>query len=112
MKIAIPLAAGLLSPHFGQCEEFAILEVDEQTREISDKSLHPTPPHEPGALPRWLQELGADIIIAGGMGRRAERLFTQNGIAVVVGASAESPEKLVSAYLDGTLQSGANLCDH
>jgi ATP-binding protein involved in chromosome partitioning len=52
------------------------------------------------------------VIIAGGMGRRAQQLFAQNGITVVVGAPAETPEQLVSAYLSGTLETGGNLCDH
>ena len=112
MKIAVPLAAGRLSMHFGHCEEFAILEVDEQARKVLNKSVYKSPPHEPGALPRWLHELGANMIIAGGMGQRAQQLFAQNNITVMVGALVESPEKLVSAYLDGTLQSGVNLCDH
>ena len=112
MKIAVPLAAGRLSMHFGHCEEFAILEVDEQARKVLNKSVHKSPPHEPGALPRWLHELGANVIIASGMGQRAQQLFAQNSITVMVGASAESPEKLVSAYLNGTLQAGDNICDH
>ena len=33
------------------------------------------PPHEPGVLPGWLHHLGADVIIAGGMGQRAISLF-------------------------------------
>jgi hypothetical protein len=31
---------------------------------------------------------------------------------VVVGAPAETPEKLVADYLAGTLQVGENVCDH
>ncbi len=46
------------------------------------------------------------------MGQRAQQLFNQNQIEVVVGASADTPENLVSAYLNGTLQSGENACDH
>ena len=112
MKIAIPIVEGRLSAHFGHCEEFAILEADEQSREIIHKSVHKAPPHEPGMLPRWLHEQGAEVIIAGGMGPRAQQLFAQNGITVVVGAPAEPPEQLASAYLSGTLQAGENICDH
>ena len=112
IKIAIPLASGRLSAHFGHCEEFAILEVNEETREVLNTTRHEPPAHEPGVLPRWLHELGANTIIAGGMGQRAQQLFTQNEIMVVVGAPAESPEVLVSAYLDGTLRTRDNLCDH
>ena len=32
MKIAIPLAAGRLCMHFGHCEQFALVEVDEAPR--------------------------------------------------------------------------------
>ena len=112
MKIAIPVADGRLSAHFGHCEAFAILEADQHGKEVGSKSMHEAPPHEPGLLPRWLHELGTDVIIAGGMGRRAQQLFAQNGITVVVGAPDETPEQLASAYLSGTLQAGENICDH
>ena len=112
MKIAIPVAEGRLSAHFGHCESFAIFESDQQGKEIAGKSVHDAPPHEPGLLPRWLHELGADVIIAGGMGQRAQQLFAQNDITVVVGAPSETPEELASAYLSGTLQAGENICDH
>ena len=112
MKIALPLAEGRLCMHFGHCEQFALIEADEVTRTIAGKQLLTPPPHEPGVLPRWLHEQGANVIIAGGMGQRAQSLFTENGIKVVVGAAAETPENLVAAYLAGTLQTGANVCDH
>ena len=112
MKIAIPMAGGKLCMHFGHCEQFALLEADEKTKKIAGTTLLTPPPHEPGVLPRWLHEQGANVIIAGGMGQRAQSLFAENGIRVVVGAAAETPENLVAAYLAGTLQTGANVCDH
>jgi ATP-binding protein involved in chromosome partitioning len=112
MRIAIPLAEGKLSAHFGHCQEFALLDVDEKTGKTTAQKTLPPPPHEPGVLPRWLHEQGADVIIAGGMGRRAQALFEASGIRVVVGAPAQSPEQLVADYAAGTLATGANLCDH
>ncbi|MGB2821488.1 MAG: iron-sulfur cluster carrier protein MrpORP [Phycisphaerae bacterium] len=111
MKIAIPLAEGRLCSHFGHCEQFAIVEVDEHNN-IIGKTLLTPPPHEPGVLPAWLHEQGAGVIIAGGMGRRAQQLFAQNGITVIVGAPANEPEQLVSSHLSGTLEAGDNVCDH
>ena len=64
MKFAIPLANGKLTAHFGHCQEFALIEVADN--EIANKQIFVPPPHEPGILPRWLHELGADVIIAGG----------------------------------------------
>jgi len=112
MRIAIPLAQGKLSLHFGHCEEFAMVEIDELSKEIIHTEYLQAPAHEPGLLPQWLHELGANIIIAGGMGQRAQQLFAQNDIEVVVGASGQAAEELVKAYLNGTLQTTDNICDH
>lgn len=112
MRIAIPLADGRLSPHFGHCQSFALVDVDREAGRLTERTDVDSPPHEPGLLPAWLAERGANMIIAGGMGRRAQDLFTQQGIEVVVGVAAETPEQLVDDYLKGILQNGANLCDH
>jgi len=112
MKIALPIAAGALCMHFGHCEQFMLVDVDPESKKIRGTSMLNPPPHEPGVLPRWLHEQGATVIIAGGMGQRAQQLFAQNGIQVIVGASAGTPESLVQAYLDSKLVSGPNLCDH
>jgi len=110
MKFAIPLAEGKLTAHFGHCQEFALIEV--QDAEIKGKQLLIPPPHEPGVLPQWLHDMGANVIIAGGMGQRAVSLFNQNGIKVVTGAPVSEPEALVKSYLNNTLETGGNLCDH
>jgi predicted Fe-Mo cluster-binding NifX family protein len=110
MKFAIPLAEGKLTAHFGHCQEFALVEVEDN--EVKKTETLVPPPHEPGVLPKWLHDLGTNVIIAGGMGGRALDLFAQNDIKVVVGASALAPEELVKQYLDNTLQAGGNVCDH
>jgi len=112
MKIAIPVADGKLCMHFGHCEQFALVEADEASKTVTGTTYLTPPAHEPGVLPRWLHEQGASVIIAGGMGQRAQGLFSQNGITVVVGAAGDSPEELASAYLAGTLATGQNICDH
>ncbi len=112
MKIAIPIADGKLCMHFGHCGQFALIEVDETEKKVTGSQMLTPPAHEPGVLPRWLHKQGVGIIIAGGMGQRAQAMFVENGIRVVVGAPALSPEELVTSYLRGTLVSGANLCDH
>ena len=109
-KIAIPLAEGKLTAHFGHCQEFAIVEVEDN--QIINKQVLVPPAHEPGVLPQWLHEQGASVIIAGGMGQRAISLFQQQGIIVVTGAPTLDPEALVLSYLENTLESGSNLCDH
>jgi predicted Fe-Mo cluster-binding NifX family protein len=110
MKFAIPLAEGKLTTHFGHCKEFAVIDVED--KQIVKKEILEPPPHEPGVLPKWLQELGANVIIAGGMGQRAISLFDQSGISVITGAPSLEPEELVKNYLNNTLVSGDNVCDH
>lgn len=112
MKIAIPLADGKLTMHFGHCASFALIDVDLAEKTIFNRSDVIPPPHEPGLLPPWLAERGVEMIIAGGMGQRAQGLFAAQGIQVFVGAPADTPEALVGHYLSGTLQTGANACDH
>ncbi|MFW6159217.1 MAG: NifB/NifX family molybdenum-iron cluster-binding protein, partial [Planctomycetota bacterium] len=111
-RYAVPLVGGTLSPHFGHCDEFALLDVDPSTKRIEAVRREKAPPHEPGALPAWLAERGVHTIIAGGMGRRAQGLFADKGIDVVIGAPQAPPEEIVRAHLNGRLETGANLCDH
>ena len=112
MKIAIPLAGEKLTPHFGHCETFAFMEVDRDTKKVLKREDVPAPPHQPGFLPRWLQERGVEMILAGGMGIRAQDFFSQMGIKVLVGAPSETPEELIYSWLNGSLRLGDNLCDH
>lgn len=111
-RIAVPVTGGVLSSHFGHCERFVVFDVEADGKSIGGKQVLTPPPHEPGTFPKWLHEQGATIIIAGGMGSRAQSLFDQNGIRVVVGASNGDPDVLVRQFLDGTLATGANVCDH
>jgi Mrp family chromosome partitioning ATPase/predicted Fe-Mo cluster-binding NifX family protein len=112
LRFAVPLAEGKLCMHFGHCETFALVDVDPSTKAILKTESVVPPPHEPGLLPKWLAERGATAIIAGGMGSRAQGLFAERGIQVVTGATGGTPEELVTAHLAGTLQTGANACDH
>jgi len=109
-KIAIPTTGGILSSHFGHCEKFAIYEV-ENGKIIKEEFVTP-PPHEPGSHPAFLRELGCSVIIAGGMGSRAQGLFNQNNIEVIIGLRSDNLKGLVEEYLAGQLVSGDNLCDH
>ena len=90
----------------------ALIEADGKTKKFLGRQMLTPPPHEPGVLPKWLKEQGANVIIAGGMGQRAQGLFAESGIKVVVGASGDEPETVAAAWLAGTLKTGENVCDH
>jgi ATP-binding protein involved in chromosome partitioning len=112
MKYAVPVTSGTMSPHFGHCEQFALFDVEEQKKEITNKELVASPEHQPGLLPRWLAEQGVSVIIAGGMGPRAQDILQQNGIGVVLGALETDPEKAVLSHIKGVLATGDNICNH
>ena len=113
MRYAVPLVNGMLSAHFGHCDQFAFVDTDAEGKTVTGVTMARPPAHEPGALPTWLSRNGAEVIIAGGMGRRAQALFAESGIQVILGVQQPAPpEQLVQAHLDGTLGTGTNICDH
>ena len=112
MRYAVPVTENKVAAHFGHCQYFALFDVEDSRKEILSKSMVAAPEHEPGLLPRWLAEEGVSVVIAGGMGSRAQDIFRQNNIQVIVGASETDPEKAVIGYLQGNLSAGNNLCDH
>lgn len=88
------------------------MDVNSQEKCVSGVFTETAPTHAPGVLPQWLAQHNVNVVIAGGMGSRAQALFAENGIKVVIGAGGGSPEEVANAYLNGTLQTGGNICDH
>lgn len=107
---AVPTAGGKLTAHFGHCEKFAVVEVDGSAI-VGSEFIEP-PVHQPGVYPRFLADSGVSTIIAGGMGQKAQDLFKEAGIEVCIGIEAAEPENLVRRYLDESLTTGTNQCDH
>jgi len=112
MKIAIPVTGEQLDPHFGHCENFAVYDVNQQAKTISETNRITPPPHEPGLLPGWLKSQGIDLIITGGMGQKAIQLCHQNQIEVILGAQSTAPQTLIEQFLNEKLSAGSNACDH
>jgi ATP-binding protein involved in chromosome partitioning len=108
--IVVPVTGGKLAAHFGHCEQFAFMEI--QDSKMIGTEMRTAPAHEPGVIPQWLYEQGADVVIVGGMGEMAQDLLREKGIEVVIGAPMDSPESLANQYLAKTLVAGANICDH
>jgi ATP-binding protein involved in chromosome partitioning len=112
MRIAVPVTEGKVAAHFGHCSHFALFDVDKETKAIVQKEVVSSPGHQPGVLPAWLAEEGVSAVIAIGMGSRAQTLFNENRIEVVVGVLGDDPEKAVLDYIKGELSTGDNICDH
>ncbi|MGD1997137.1 MAG: NifB/NifX family molybdenum-iron cluster-binding protein [Anaerolineae bacterium] len=114
MRVAISAddSSGLdsvVSPHFGRCPYYVLVDLD--GRQVSQVSAVENPyygRHQPGQVPGFIQSQGADVMLAGGMGRRAIGFFQQYGIQAVTGATG-SVRHALEQYLGGTLQ-GAEPC--
>jgi len=112
MRLAVPVTDRKVAAHFGHCSHFALFDVDDATKAIVKRELMASPGHQPGFLPAWLAEEGVSVVIAGGMGSRAQAIFNENRIEVVVGVLGDDPEEAVLDYLKGELATGDNICDH
>ena len=109
-KIAIPMENGKLCAHFGHCEYFAIVNIE--NNEIKDIQEITPPEHQPGLYPRWVAGFGVTDVIGGGMGQKAIDLFNQQNINAFVGAPMNPARELVSDFISDKLTLTANYCNH
>ncbi len=116
MKIAIASQGngikGEVAGHFGTCPEFVLVEAKDG-KTISAKTF-PNPcfgKHMPGEVPKFMKEIGADIVIAGGIGPLAVKFLNEYQIKMVTGVKGKI-EGIVSDYLEGKLKAMENDCSH
>jgi len=107
MKIAISTDRGYVSPHFGRCPSFTIVEIENGTI-LSIEEID-NPGHHPGFLPEFFSNMGVDCIICGGMGQRAQSLFAEKGVAALLGITGKVDE-VIQQFTEGKLKQGKSLC--
>lgn len=107
MKIAVASEGKMVAGHFGHCEGFNIFTVKDN--KISNHEFLQNPGHRPGFLPNYLNDLGVNVIISGGMGGGAIEIFNEKGIQVVTGASGNAEDTVIK-FLDGKLKSTGSVC--
>lgn len=107
MKIAVASENNVVTEHFGHCQNFNIYEI-EGNNIIKNDSI-PNPGHKPGFLPNFLNDLGVNVIISGGMGAGAIDIFNNKNIEVITGASGNSID-LAQRYMSGELVSTGSIC--
>lgn len=107
IKIAVASDKGIVTGHFGHCESFMIF--NSENDKITGTETVPNPGHKPGFLPNFLNDMGVNVIISGGMGGGAVDIFNQHNIEVIIGA-AGSAEEAAKSYLAGKLNSTGSVC--
>jgi predicted Fe-Mo cluster-binding NifX family protein len=107
MKIAIPTENDYVSPHFGKSPQFTIIDIDnnkELKRELVDN-----PGHEMGSIPEFLSSKGVNCVISSGMGIKAQEIFKNSNIELVLGAEGKIDD-IIKCFIDGSIKSGDSTC--
>lgn len=103
IKIAIPMANGVFSEHFGGTKVFRVFEGDRQTGRLGSDEVSAAPEHKPGSLPKWLEQQKVDAVVVSAIGEQALILLTDAGIAAFLADGDMLPDALATACLLGKL---------
>lgn len=112
MKIALPTRDGQIDSHFGHCEYYTIVEINDQKEVVSKEVL--AAPQGCGCksnIAFTLADMGVSLMLAGNMGQGAVNVLTGQKIAVLRGCSGPV-EAVVNQWLTGVLTDNAMACDH
>ena len=109
-KIALSVKNNKLSPHFGEGPDFKFY--DEDNGVIIKEEIIPSPNQLPESIPNWLVEKGVTDVIAYGIGLTAIEILNRNKVNVFVGVELKEPDELIKDFINGTLVTDGNLCDH
>lgn len=110
MKIAIATENENVCQHFGRCELYTL--VDIQNGSIAAKTMLDTSAHQHGAMAGFLKQNGVEVVICGGIGGGALESMAKQNIAVINGISGTVGAAVVS-YIAGNLKpADAANCSH
>ena len=101
-----------VAQHFGRCPYYVFVDVvDDQIQEVNVLANPYYENHTPRAVPVLIHEQDADVMIAGGMGRRAIALFDQYQIKSYTGAVG-TVRRVLEQFHGGTLVEAEPCKDH
>lgn len=110
MKLAVTYENGNIYQHFGHTEQFKIYTVENNA--IVSSEVVPTMGSGHGALAGFLQNLGVEVLICGGIGGGARTALAEAGIRLYGGVSGDA-DRAVQNLLDNTLSYNPDVaCNH
>jgi len=107
MLIAIATDGEYVSPHFGRCQTYTIVDIEDG--KVKSKKEVKNPGHEPGVIPSFLHNHGAKCIVCGGMGSRAMGFFEELGIDRLTGVEGKVVD-IITELVKGTLEGSESAC--
>mgnify|MGYP000946994000 CR=1 FL=1 len=111
MKIALPTRQNQIDGHFGHCEYFTVLTVDEDSREITARDEVPSPENCgcKSDIASVLSGMGVTVMLAGNMGDGAVNVLNSAGIEVLRGCSGDVMDVALK-WLGGVLEDSGESC--
>lgn len=110
MKLAVTYENGQVFQHFGHCEQFKVYSVEEGSVRSSQVVSAAGSGH--GALAGFLQNLGVDTLICGGIGGGARTALAQAGIQLYPGVTGDA-DQAAADLLAGRLEYDPDtMCSH
>lgn len=113
MKIAIPTKENMVDDHFGHCEYYTVLTVN-QDNQITGSETVPSPQGCgcKSNIADELEKMGIGVMLAGNMGQGALNVLTAHHIKVVRGCTGNIRD-VATAYLEGKIiYSGMGCTSH
>jgi predicted Fe-Mo cluster-binding NifX family protein len=109
MKIAFPAQDGQIDAHFGHCEHFVVMTI-ENNRIVEKERLDPPPGCgcKSNVVP-ILANMGVSVMLAGNMGQGAVNVLNSHGIQVVRGCAGEI-ESAAQQWLAGQISDSGKGC--
>lgn len=109
MKIAIPTRDGHIDDHFGHCDHYTLLTIED--KQIVETSTLPSPQGCgcKSGIADDLARLGVSIMLAGSMGDGAKNKLEAAGIKVIRGCKG-TVEAVAKGYLAGFILDSGNSC--
>ena len=110
MKIAIPTRGDIVDGHFGHCEYYTIITVDENKKITASESIQSASGCGcKSGIATLLRSKGVTIMLAGNIGAGAINVLEQNGIAVYRGCSGKATE-VALAFIEGLITDSGVTC--
>lgn len=112
MKIALPTRDGNIDDHFGHCDHYTIMTLDEEKNIVKIEAMDS--PEGCGCksdIAPVLGEMGVKVMLAGNMGEGAVNILRKAGIKVIRGCSGPV-DNVAQKWLAGDIQDNLITCNH
>ncbi len=109
MKVAVTYENGQVFQHFGHTKQFKIYQIENDT--IQSSEIVNTAGSGHGALSGFLQNLGVQALICGGIGGGARTALKEAGIQLYPGVVGDADQS-VAALLNHTLVFNPSIVCH